>query len=537
MKSESKRKLAFRLIVSILLFSMLLCIVVSYVGYRQFTSVLERQYNDTAYEVAETAASYIDGDKVNQYLKTGKTDKAYDQTIVRLDKLVKTSKVTFIYVAKVDKSDYKTLTYVYDSIDPSLGFTRYKLGYTAKDIDEQYVDNVKTLATTGERPAKYLYSYSKDSGAHTTAGTAVRNSQGKIVAILGVEKAMTSLEDARQNYVLRVIGIVSLAAILFLILYAIFLNKSIIHPIVVITKEARRFADDNIKDENALTGIKNDDEIGTLARAISKMEIDIEKYIENLTLVTAEKERIGAELNVATQIQADMLPRIFPYMPERTEFNLYATMDPAKEVGGDFYDYFMIDDDHLALVVGDVSGKGVPAALFMVISKTLIKNYTMLGLMPDEVFIRTNNDLCEGNEAELFTTAWLGIYELSTGIIKYSDAGHDLPIIQKADGSLEYIKPERKGFVLAGMEGTKYRLNETKIDVGDMILIYTDGVPEATDSNNKLFGQERLESAITAQKCFEPDKLLEQIRASVDDFVGEAMQFDDITMLAMYRQS
>lgn len=367
-----------KLTLGVVIFGILLGAIISMIGYREFTSVLERQYNDSAYEIAETAAKYLNPDKFEAYLSTGTEDAEYREIEKRLDDLVDATGTTLIYVAKVDTKDYRTLTYIYDSVNSASGFGRYPLGHTAIGVDEKYVNNVRNIITKGERATEYLYSYSEESGAHTTAGIAVYDSKGKIVAILGVEKAMTRLENARNTYVKDVLLGVLAAVCLFLLVYSAFLYREILLPILAVTDEAKRFADSNTPSDK-LSSIKKNDEIGVLAKAVGKMETDIVAYVENLTAVTAEKERIGAELSIATQIQADMLPSIFPAFPERPEFDIYATMNPAKEVGGDFYDFFMVDERHLAIVMADVSGKGVPAALFMVIGKTLIKDHTQPG--------------------------------------------------------------------------------------------------------------------------------------------------------------
>jgi len=522
-----------KLVSGIVLAGFLVGAAASYVGYYQFTAVLERQYNDSAYNVAATACTYVDGDRLDDYLRTGQKDEAYYKTQQMLDTLTEKMECTFIYVAKVDRSDYQTLTYIYDALPEDSSFTRYELGYTAKDIDSTYVNNVRQVMETGKRVTEYCYSYSKDSGAHTTAGVPVYDSGGGIVAFLGVEKAMTALEEARTEYLEGVAVATIFAVAVFSLLHISYLRQKMIRPILTIVDEAYSFVQKETLPSVILPRIQSGDEIETLAGAVYQMEKDINSYIDNLTKVMAEKERIGTELKVATQIQADMLPRIFPYMPERGEFDLYASMEPAKEVGGDFYDYFMVDDEHLAIVIGDVSGKGVPAALFMVISKTIIKNYVMMGLPPEEVFCRTNNDLCAGNEAELFTTAWLGIYEVSTGKIFFTEAGHDLPVIGKPDGTFEYVKPVKKKMVLAAMEGIPYVVSEAVVNPGEFILLYTDGVVEATNGAEELFGQKRLEESVL--KCVQdsPRQLIEQIRVDIDAFVGDAPQFDDITMLAL----
>ncbi len=257
----------------------------------------------------------------------------------------------------------------------------------------------------------------------------------------------------------------------------------------------------------------------------------LEKQAED----SAARQHIETELSVANQIQADMLPSIFPAFPERPEFDIYAGMTPAKEVGGDFYDFFLVDDDHLATVIADVSGKGVPAALFMVITKTLLKNAVQMGLSPGEALEKVNNQLCENNEAEMFVTVWLGIYEISSGKLTAANAGHEYPAIRKAGGAFELLK-DRHGFVLAGMENTRYREYEVEIGVGDTVFLYTDGVTEATDGTNTLYGTDRMLAALNRDGDLGPAALLQQVKEDIDRFAGAAPQFDDITMLSFQRK-
>ncbi len=228
--------------------------------------------------------------------------------------------------------------------------------------------------------------------------------------------------------------------------------RKLTRPLLELRSDVEHISDGELKHQAA---VRRNDEIGDLAAAFNGMAASLDKYIKDLTAVTAEKERIGAELDIATHIQASMLPCIFPAFPDRREFDIYASMNPAKEVGGDFYDFFMVDDTHLAIVVADVSGKGVPAALFMVIGKTLIKDHTTPGRDLGEVFMEVNRLLCEGNSEEMFITAFEGVLDLETGEFRFVNAGHETPFIcKKGRGYAPY--KIRAGFVLAGMEGTRY---------------------------------------------------------------------------------
>ena len=256
------------------------------------------------------------------------------------------------------------------------------------------------------------------------------------------------------------------------------------------------------------------------------------RLLERQIRDSEERQRISTELDVATRIQADMLPCIFPAFPERPEFDIYATMNPAKEVGGDFYDFFMVDETHLAIVIADVSGKGVPAALFMVIGKTLINDHTKPGTDLGDVFSEVNELLCRSNNEGLFITAFEGVLDLVTGEFSFVNAGHEMPFIARAGGVYEAHKL-RPGFVLAGMEDMVYQSGSIQLLPGDKIFQYTDGVTEATNAAHELYGMERLTEVLAKNTDKKPAELLPIIKADIDAFVGEAPQFDDITMLCV----
>ncbi|MER2148026.1 MAG: PP2C family protein-serine/threonine phosphatase [Ruminococcus sp.] len=239
------------------------------------------------------------------------------------------------------------------------------------------------------------------------------------------------------------------------------------------------------------------------------------------------------ELGVATRIQANMLPTTFPFLPERSEFDLYASMTPAKEVGGDFYDFFMVDEHHLALVMADVSGKGIPAALFMMASKILIKNRVMTGESPGKVLRAVNNQICENNREDMFVTVWLGILDLRDGTLVSANAGHEYPILMAPDGDFE-LQKSKHSFVLGGMPGIKYRETETVLPAGSKLFLYTDGVPEAENQDEEQYGYKRFLEALNNQKNGTPQELLAAVENSVKGFVKDYIQFDDLTMLCVH---
>ena len=343
-------------------------------------------------------------------------------------------------------------------------------------------------------------------------------------------EARTSYQEKiRQNSHSTVIllALLTVAAIIG----AILVGKRIVKPLNTITGRIAAMDQQNpeFKMEDAY---RTGDEIQVLAESFASLSHKTVEYVDEVRRVTAEKERIGTELHMAKQIQEGMLPSIFPPYPDRREFDLYASMDPAKEVGGDFYDFFLIDDDHLALVMADVSGKGVPGALFMMASKIILKSTATQGGSPADILTRMNKAICANNPMEMFVTVWLGILEISTGRLTAANAGHEYPVIRQAGGSFELFK-DRHGFVVGGMDGVKYKGYDLWLHPGDKLFLYTDGLPEATDGDQKMFGVERMLATLNEYQNETPGTILTKVHRAVDAFVDGAEQFDDLTMLCI----
>ena len=339
----------------------------------------------------------------------------------------------------------------------------------------------------------------------------------------------TAFRDAAGYAVRAQYGLLALlaAAVLIALAVSVALSRQIVRPIRTLTEEVGAMQGDDLDFHWTLdTG----DETQTLADAFASLTQRMKDYIRENEAITAEKERIGTELSVATRIQAAMLPSIFPPFPERSDFDIYASMDPAREVGGDFYDFFLIDEDHLCLVIADVSGKGVPAALFMMASKIILQSCAMLGNSPAEILRLTNEAICSNNEAEMFITAWVGILELSTGKLTAANAGHEYPVLKRADGGFELLR-DKHGLVLGGLAGQTYAQYELQLEKGAKLFLYTDGVPEANTASGEMFSLERLLGALNAAADGTPEQILRGVRGALDEFVKDAEQFDDITML------
>ena len=262
------------------------------------------------------------------------------------------------------------------------------------------------------------------------------------------------------------------------------------------------------------------------------LERKVEEAVEKLARVMAERERINAEFDIARQIQASLLPSVFPAYPERPEFDIYAAIAPAKEVGGDFYDFFLIDHDHLGVVIADVSGKGVPAALFMMVAKTLIKNHAFMNLTPAEILIKANWQLCENNDASMFVTVFMGILNVHNGKFTFVNAGHNFPLIRRANGAFDWLKSKVR-LVLGYMDSASYDDSTIMLAPGDTLFLYTDGVTEAENDKQEMFGNERLIELLNTGTELEPRIILTAVKQAVDAFADDASQHDDITMLAL----
>ena len=315
------------------------------------------------------------------------------------------------------------------------------------------------------------------------------------------------------------------------------MERTTVRPINAIAKAAQSYVEDrrsgNTRMEHfSSLPIRTGDEVEHLNLVMAQMEKDLSVYMEDLTRATNEKVRVRTELDMASKIQKGVLPDSFPAFPGRQEFELYASMEPAKEIGGDFYDFFLIDDDHLFLVIADVSGKGVPAALFMMASKIILADNAMMGKSPSEILRDSNNAICANNKLEMFVTVWVGILEISTGILSAANAGHEYPAIKKENGGFEIFK-DRHGFVLGGEEGMKYRDYEIRLSPGDKLFVYTDGVPEANDPDGNMFGVERMIDALNEDPDASPEQILGAVRGEISKFVREAERFDDMTMLCL----
>ncbi len=527
-------KITYKSIFNNVLVLFLFAVIISAIGYNAFTTAILNQYAESAFKTAKIASSAVNPNKMEEYLASGGTSEEYTIVYEMLDKICNRSEATFVYVIQPDTTDYRHIKFIFSTMNQELNYDHYPFGYVRETTNDDYRNKYRKLYE-GESERELVI---RDRGyietdPHITAMVVLKDTEKKVQGILCVQYQMETIVGARNSFVKKVIITMILVALFVSIGQGIYLRRSLLKPLEIISKEASRFAAENVSTGTKLTEkIRNHDEIGQLAVSIDQMEEQIHDYVDRITNITAEKERMKTELSLAARIQADLLPGTFPAFPDRHEFDIYASMDPAKEVGGDFYDFFFVDEDHLCMLVADVSGKGIPAALFMMLSKTILTNIAMMQKSPAEVLEKTNDAICFNNREEMFVTVWLGILELSTGKMTAANAGHEYPVLKKPNADFELLM-DKHGFVIGGMENIKYREYEMQIEPGTKLFLYTDGLPEAMDSHEELFGIERMMDALNESLDLSAQEILVHVRKRVDEFVGEAPQFDDLTMLCM----
>lgn len=534
LKSKITDSIVFKSLFGITVLLVVFTVIIGIMGYRAFSDAIMEQYADGAFHTAESASLLIDKDRIDELAESGGETEEYKKTWTAVDSLCNSQGATFIYVIQPDLKDYAHITFLISTMNRNSDYDLYDFGYVRETTNDEYREKYRRLYEhkSGKELVLRNTGYI-ETDPHITAMIPLNNTNGDTCAILCVQRQMDMLTAVRRNHVRKVMLVLLITLILVIAGQWMYLNKWLLKPIMKINAEAGRFADENVQSDEKLTDtIKTNDEIGMLAGSIDDMEEQVSEYEKNLTEVTKENERIGTELDLATRIQKEMLPNTFPAFPEYDQFSLYATMDPAREVGGDFYDFFLVDPDHLCLVIADVSGKGVPAALFMMATKIMIADMVKTGGSPADVLNSVNKAICANNKEKMFVTVWLGILEISTGKLTCSNAGHEYPAFMYAGEKYELLKDDHC-FVIGGMKNARYRQYDLMLKKGSKIFVYTDGVPEAVNINNEMFGTDRMIDAINENRDKDPEEEIKAVREAVDAFVGEAERFDDMTMLCL----
>jgi sigma-B regulation protein RsbU (phosphoserine phosphatase) len=349
-------------------------------------------------------------------------------------------------------------------------------------------------------------------------------SNGWSLAVLFPQDEFTA-DVTRLNRLVITLGIVGL----FLLSVAVaFIARSFTRPLKAMARATEKIATGNLDIE--LPPAKTGDEVGKLSKSFQTMKESLKEYIQQLTETTASKERIESELKIAHDIQMSILPKIFPPFPNRKEFDIYAVIEPAREVGGDLYDFFFIDEENLFFIIGDVSGKGVPASLFMAVTKTLIKATALKGIEPGQILTEVNRELSEGNESSMFATIFCGVLHTRTGAVSYANGGHNSPLILRKDKGVTFLESKR-GLVVGAMEDSVYETGRFTLDPGDGLCLYTDGVTEAMNEQGELFSEERLKSQVIDLQGKSIQEVIGGIKEEIHSFSQRVEQSDDITML------
>ena len=452
----------------------------------------------------------------------------YSWLITRINEIKRSYRVDFLF-GVVTEEPYNSQFFLFSAADA--GGVRggkyedaYPLGVTATVGESQQkgmqdaIHNKSHLTDAGEYMDYYVFLHSFD--GHDV--------------LLGLTY---NLSDIRNNIRLQAIqgtlynlfGQVALALICLLMI-----NYSVIRPLRKVQKNIRQYMQtkDSKTVQTDLSELQSRNEIGELSSDVSGLAAEIDDYLSKIEKITAERQRIDTELGVAARIQSTMLPDTFPAFPDRKEFDIYAAMDPAREVGGDFYDFFLIDEDHLCLLIADVSGKGIPASLFMMSSQAILVNNALMGKSPGQILADANAAICRNNKVEMFLTAWIGILDIPTGKIIAANAGHEYPIVSQADGHFA-LQKDKHSFVVGGMENVVYTEYTLQMTPGSRLFVYTDGLPEANNPGQEMFGTDRILEALNCEPDTAPQKMLENVRVAVDAFVQEEEQFDDLTMMCL----
>ena len=503
-------------------------------GFVNFTDSFKREYESTTYHMADTATTLVNGDHLDEYL-AGEELEEYEQSRRYLNAYTERIGVSIVYVIMVDRSDYGRFVSIFNLVNNKVdktNYTEWEIGHKRNTTNEEYRQKYRAIYEQGAN-FMTVYRMRPTDGAHphVTTLVPVKNSEGEVAGILCMQRPVSEMIRARLPYMFNIIIWTLVMSVLAAVFITAFVRKQIVIPVTLVSEEATRFARENTKSKE-IGEISKYSELSNLAASIDTMETDMVRYIENLTAITAEKERIQAELTFARSIQESSIPNEYPAFPDRSDFDIYGFMLPAKEVGGDFYNFFLIDDDHLGIVIGDVSGKGVPAALFMMVTNIVVTNRALVGGTPAEILDYVNRDVMEHNTSGMFVTLWLGILELSTGKVIAANAGHDDALVCRRNGDIAPVK-SRHNIVIGAFEEARYRNFEFVLEKGDKILLYTDGLTEATDAHEQLFGRARAVEAFCANKEKNPRDVIEGVKNCVDAFVGEAPQFDDLTMLCL----
>ena len=536
-KSSIKKSLVAGVIITVLL----VCDIMGIHGFLTYRGEMMKRYRSELENLLNYVLKEADGDDLKKCLESGTTSEKYDSLQQFMKRISDSFNIECLYIVKplnTEETDNAVSVIgelpvlkpdggveMSELVPGELTGNAFSRAYASKLMEALHSDGI--VYFTGDSV----------SGSEYNGIIQVCDSEGNPFAVLGTRISLTYINKTFFDYSLFVGIWVWIVVTVVSYLMLRWIKKRVIRPLSSLKESAGTFVEQSHKTEDPSElvlkepYISANDEIKELSDSVRDMVTGLKRYMTDLISVTKEKERIGAELNVAASIQEGMLPKLST-VSERDDISLYAGMDPAKEVGGDFYDFFFLDDSRLVLVIADVSGKGVPAALFMARAKTLIRSWMQMGYEPGEALYYVNNRLCDGNERGMFVTAWMAVIDLKTGQGIAVNAGHSAPCICRKGGNFEVVEYQHD-MMLAVIKGKRFRQHGFFLYPGDYLFVYTDGVSESMNEEEELFGEKRLLKALNEDPQASPEELLKTVRKRVDDFAGSAEQFDDITMMCL----
>ena len=534
MKSKKLSSLGRSLRIGCVVSVLVICLLMGTAGFSIYYRGMINQYQTYLNDLLELIMTEVDGDDLAQCIESCEASEQFLQTQAFVDRLKEIYEIEYIYIVKPLNTDETD-----NMMNVMAAITEEE-----RELDFEFY-SVQLGALTGadyspEVAAKYLAGMTADGtsffsnrtelGHDYTGMIPIEDSRNQPVAVLAVDLSMGEIYEMLWQYILilciciLVLSIASMTAIYF------WLHRRVIQPIERLNTSVNSYEHGSYVLE--LEGFKKDDELRNLAVSFTDMTRRIDDYNKEFERASAEKGRITAEVNVAKQIQTDLLPSVFPAFPDRSEFDIYASLYSSSGICGDFYDFFLIDDDHLAMVVSDISGTGVPAAMYMVIVRTLIKNRALQGYSPSEVMQNVSEQLLEGNNSGLYATMWLAVLDLSTGKGIAANAGGEHPTLRRAGKRFE-LQEYRHSPPVGAMEGVRFRDHGFQLEPGDTLFVYSDGVKEARNQNGEFFGTARIVEVLNREPEATPSVLLQTLKSSIDSFCGETQLNDDMTMLSL----
>ena len=541
---KEENSLRRRVAISVTVFMLILTAIIAFIGYRLFEDNLKESYVTYSNTVLELAYRVIDQLSFGDMIAAREMPPEYEEVRTRLNVVKECSNIEYLYAIYFENpADIHSLHYAINAKtekELAAGGTFSYMGReviageynddTLKSLQQSVLDKNTEIVTVDGYADRY--------GHMMNASRVIFDSKGNAAGLLCVEIDINRMNQTLQQYLRTVIITAFIITILIIAFFFHSIQRSLIGPILEISESANSFVEkmrSNVPPKELVykdVEINSSKEVNLLADNVKSLADGVSTYMTHLEAETSERKRMETEMELATSIQSDVLPSTFPAFPDRKEFDIYAVMDPAREVGGDFYDFFLIDETHLGLVIADVSGKGIPGALVMMTAKILTKDNGMKYSSPAEVLKAVNKQLQENNKEEMFVTMWFGILDTVTGKIVAANAGHEYPAVMQPGGEFELVK-DKHGLVLGAMEDVSYTDYELILKPGSKLFVYTDGVPEATNRHGELFGTERMIAALNTDTEADPERLLQIMRRAIDNFVKDADQFDDLTMLCL----